>query len=73
MFPPMTPLTERVRIEFEQRQLEQAAAVPSAGNSISLRRLLAWLRPPLRLPGRPALPAAKPITGTLTTSCDAEC
>lgn len=52
MFPPMTPLTERVRIEFANRQLEQAAQVeqpvspPLARPFALLRRLFGSRKKP---------------------------
>ncbi|MBI5667509.1 MAG: hypothetical protein HZC41_05830 [Chloroflexi bacterium] len=77
MFPPMTPLTERVRIEFASRQLEQPeamiAAVPPRAEWFT--RLRRWFsrRAALRTCARrPAPPAVYPTASALSALGDTE-
>ncbi len=72
MFPPMTPLTERVRIEFEQRRREAPDAVPVERWSLP-RRWFAGRRWSFRLPRRRWPLPARRTAGAFTPSCDAEC
>jgi hypothetical protein len=46
MFPPMSPLNERVRAQLENQQLEKAAAQRAQSNRpIRLLRIKLWQRP----------------------------
>lgn len=72
MFPPMVPLTERVRIEFANHQPEQQAgrpvAPPSAGLLALLRRLFSLRRTEV-------VPTYNPVqreNSALTAVCEPE-
>lgn len=65
MFPPMSPLGERVRVANEQRELEwKAAAGARAGQRGLLRRLSArlqgWAASMKRQEAQPANPQSEP-------------
>ncbi len=79
MFPPMTPLTERVCIDFANRQLEQQAVVTAqtasparAGRLMLLHRLFSRRAAQVAPSYSPAQPNACSTACILPAVCDAK-